>query len=76
LPRTLFYTYLGTYFGVTFQELITTYDETREIPLKLQGMVSQFNYVLLAVVALIAVIFAAYWLITRRYSEEKETKSI
>jgi len=69
LPRTLFYTYLGTYFGVTFQELITTYDQTGEIPLKLQGMVSQFNYVLLAVVAVIAVIFVVYTFVTRRYSE-------
>jgi uncharacterized membrane protein YdjX (TVP38/TMEM64 family) len=76
LPRTLFYTLLGTSFGVTFQELIDYYNKYREIPPKLQGMVSQFNYVLLGVVAVIAVIFVAYWLITRRYSEEKETKSI
>ena len=72
LPRTLFYTYLGTYFGVTFQELITTYDETGEIPLKLQGMVSQFNYVLLTVAAVIAVIFVVYTFVTRRYSEGNE----
>jgi uncharacterized membrane protein YdjX (TVP38/TMEM64 family) len=76
LPRTLFYTLLGTSFGVTFQELIDYYNKYREIPPKLQGMVSQFNYVLLGVVAVIAVIFVAYWLITRRYSGEKETKSI
>lgn len=76
LPRTLFYTYLGTYVGVTFQTLISTYDETREIPPELQDMVSQFNYFLLAVVVAIAVIFVVYTLVTRRYSEDKETKSI
>ncbi len=76
LPRTLFYTYLGTYFGVTFQELIDHYRATGDIPPELQSMVSQFNYVLLAVVAVIAVIFVVYWLVTRRYTAEKETKSI
>jgi uncharacterized membrane protein YdjX (TVP38/TMEM64 family) len=76
LPRTLFYTTLGRYFGVSFDQLIQSYRETGEIPAELQGMVSQFNYVLLGVVAVIAVIFVAYWLVTRRYSEEKETKSI
>jgi len=76
LPRTLFYTSLGSFFGVTFQELIDHYKLTGEIPAELQGMVSQFNYVLLGAVAVIAVIFVAYWLVTRRYSEEKETKSI
>jgi uncharacterized membrane protein YdjX (TVP38/TMEM64 family) len=76
LPRTLFYTYLGTYFGVTFQELIDHYRATGDIPPELQSMVSQFNYVLLGVVAVIAVIFVVYWLVTRRYTAEKETKSI
>jgi uncharacterized membrane protein YdjX (TVP38/TMEM64 family) len=76
LPRALFYTYLGTYFGVTFQELIDHYRATGDIPPELQSMVSQFNYVLLAVVAVIAVIFVVYWLVTRRYTAEKETKSI
>ena len=61
---------------LTFQELIASYKETGDIPPELQNMVSQFNYVLLAVVAVIAVIFVVYWLVTRRYSEEKETKSI
>ena len=75
LPRTLFYTSLGTFFGVTFQELIDYYRTTGEIPPELQGMVSQFNYVLLAVVAVIAVIFVVYWFVTHRYAE-KETKSI
>jgi uncharacterized membrane protein YdjX (TVP38/TMEM64 family) len=72
LPRTLFYTSLGSFFGVTFQQLIESYRATGEIPVELQSMVSQFNYVLLAVVAVIAVIFVVYTLVTRRYSEEKE----
>ena len=72
LPRTLFYTSLGSFFGVTFQELIDHYKLTEEIPPELQSMVTQFNYLLLGVVAVIAVIFVAYWLVTRRYTEEKE----
>jgi len=76
LPRALFYTSLGSFFGVTFQELMDHYKLTGEIPPNLQQMVSQFNYVLLGVVAVIAVIFVVYWLVTRRYTEEKETKSI
>lgn len=72
LPRTLFYTYLGTYLGVTFQTLISTYDETREIPIELQGMVSQFNYVLLAAVVVIGIIFVVYTFVTRRYSQDSE----
>ena len=76
LPRTLFYTSLGTFFGVTFQELMDSYKETGQIPVELQEMVSYFNYVLLAVVAVIAVIFVIYWFVTRKYAAEKETKSI
>ena len=76
LPRTLFYTYLGTLFGVTFQELVESYKATGDIPPALQSMVSQFNLVLLALVAVIAAIFVVYWLVTRRYTEEKETKTI
>ena len=76
LPRTLFYTSLGGFFGVTFQELMDHYKETGEIPQNLQKMVSDFNYVLLAVVAVIAAIFVVYWLVTRRYAAKKETKSI
>jgi uncharacterized membrane protein YdjX (TVP38/TMEM64 family) len=72
LPRALFYTSLGSFFGVTFQELIDHYKRTGEIPAELQGMVTQFNYVLLGVVAVIAVIFVVYWLVTRRYTAEKE----
>jgi len=72
LPRTLFYTSLGSFFGLTFQELIDTYKATGEIPQSLQQMVSDFNYVLLAAVALIAVIFVVYTLVTRRYTAEKE----
>jgi uncharacterized membrane protein YdjX (TVP38/TMEM64 family) len=72
LPRTLFYTSLGSLFGLTFQQLITSYKETGEIPAELQSMVSQFNYVLLGVVAVIAVIFVVYWLVTTRYSGHKE----
>ena len=76
LPRTFFYTYLGRFFGMSFDDLLQYYKVYGEIPVELQGMVSQFNYVLLGVVVVIAVIFVAYWLITRRYSDEKETKSI
>jgi len=76
LPRTLFYTSLGSFFGFTFQELIKSYHDTGKIPPELQSMVSNFNYVLLAVVVVIAVIFVVYWLVTRRYTAEKETKSI
>ena len=76
LPRTLFYTSLGTFFGVTFQDLMDSYKETGQIPVELQEMVSYFNYVLLAVVAVIAVIFVIYWFVTRKYAAEKETKSI
>ena len=72
LPRALFYTTLGSFFGVTFQELLEHYKLTGEIPTELQSMVTQFNYVLLGVVAVIAVIFVVYWLVTRRYTEEKE----
>lgn len=72
LPRTLFYTSLGSFFGVTFQQLIESYRENGEIPSELQSMVSQFNYVLLAVVAVIAVVFVVYWLVTTRYTQKKE----
>jgi uncharacterized membrane protein YdjX (TVP38/TMEM64 family) len=72
LPRTLFYTSLGSFFGVTFQQLIESYKETGEIPVELQSMVSQFNYVLIAVVAVIAVVFVVYWLVTTRYTRKKE----
>jgi uncharacterized membrane protein YdjX (TVP38/TMEM64 family) len=76
IPRTLFYTSLGTYFGLTFQDILTAYRETGTIPAELQGMVTQFNYVMIAVAAVIAVVFLAYTLVTRRYSTPKETKSI
>jgi uncharacterized membrane protein YdjX (TVP38/TMEM64 family) len=76
LPRTLFYTSLGGFFGITFSELIESYKTTGEIPPELQSMVSQFNYILLAVVAIIVAIFVVYWFVTTRYSTEKETKSI
>jgi uncharacterized membrane protein YdjX (TVP38/TMEM64 family) len=72
LPRALFYTSLGSYFGVTFQQLLDHYRLYGEIPSNLQNMVTQLNYVLLGVVALIAVIFVVYWLVTRRYTAEKE----
>lgn len=72
LPRTLFYTSLGSFFEVTFQQLIESYRENGEIPVELQSMVSQFNYVLLAVVAVIVVIFVVYTLVTRRYTVEKD----
>jgi uncharacterized membrane protein YdjX (TVP38/TMEM64 family) len=72
LPRALFYTSLGSFFGVTFQQLIEHYRLYGEVPPELQSMVTQFNYVLLGVVAVIAVIFVVYWLVTRRYTAEKE----
>jgi uncharacterized membrane protein YdjX (TVP38/TMEM64 family) len=71
LPRTLFYTSLGGFFGVTFQELIESYKETGKIPQSLQQMVSDFNYVLLALVIVITVIFLVYTLITRKYTAQK-----
>ena len=73
LPRTLFYTSLGSLFGLTFQELIDSYRATGEIPTELQSMVSQFNYVLLAVVIMIAVIFVVYTFVTKRYSKGTES---
>lgn len=76
LPRALFYASLGGFFGLTFQELIKSYRDTGEIPQNLQKMLSDFNYVLLGAVAVIAAIFVVYWLVTRRYTAEKETKSI
>jgi len=72
VPRTLFYTSLGSFFEVSFQDFIESYTATGDIPPELQGMVTQFNYVLLAVVAVIAVIFVAYWFVTNRYSGAKE----
>lgn len=72
LPRALFYASLGGFFGVKFQELIDSYRDTGEIPQNLQQMVSQFKYVLLGVVAVIAVILVVYWLVTRKYTVEKE----
>jgi uncharacterized membrane protein YdjX (TVP38/TMEM64 family) len=76
LPRALFYASLGGFFGVTFHELVDHYRDTGEIPQNLQKMLSDFNYVLLGAVAVIAAIFVVYWLVTRRYTAEKETKSI
>ena len=72
LPRTFFYTYLGTYVGITFDALIEAYDTTGEIPVNLQDMVSQFNYVLVAAVVAIGVIFIVYTLVTKRYSKVRE----
>jgi len=76
LPRALFYTSLGGIFGLTFNELIESYKATGDIPTELQSMVSQFNYILLAVVALIVIIFVVYWFVTTRYTSTKETKII
>lgn len=76
LPRAFFYAFLGGYFGVTFQELIEYYEHYREIPAELLGPLSTFNYFLLAAVAGLAVILVVYWLVTRRYTITKETKSI
>jgi uncharacterized membrane protein YdjX (TVP38/TMEM64 family) len=72
LPRALFYTSLGSFFGVTFQDLLSHYKEYGEIPIELQSMVTQFNYVLLGVVVMIAIIFLAYTLVIRRYTREKK----
>jgi len=76
LPRAFFYAFLGGYFGVTFQELIAYYEQYKEIPAELQGPLSTFNYVLLAAVLGLAIILVVYWLVTRRYTTTKETKSI
>ena len=72
IPRALFYTSLGTFFGVTFQELIENYQLTGEIPKTLQKMVADFNLVLLSVVIIIAIIFITYWFITRKYATKKK----
>lgn len=76
LPRAFFYAFLGGYFGVTFQDLIDYYEQYREIPAELQGPLSIFNYILLAAVAGLAMILVLYWLVTRRYTTTRETKSI
>jgi uncharacterized membrane protein YdjX (TVP38/TMEM64 family) len=76
LPRAFFYAFLGGYFGVTFQDLITHYEQYHEIPLELQGPLSTFNYILLAAVVGLTAILVVYWLVTRRYMASKETKSI
>lgn len=76
IPRTLFYTSVGGFFGVTFQELIVQYHATKEIPETLQGPLAFFNIILFAVVAAIAIILIVYWLVTRRYASKKEPKGI
>ena len=48
----------------------------RHIPSELQGALSTFNLVLLAAVAVLATILIVYWLVTRKYTAKKETKSI
>jgi uncharacterized membrane protein YdjX (TVP38/TMEM64 family) len=75
-PRAFFYAFLGGYFGVTFQDLITHYEQYHEIPSELQGPLSTFNYILLAAVAGLTAILIVYWLVTRRYMASRETKSI
>jgi uncharacterized membrane protein YdjX (TVP38/TMEM64 family) len=75
LPRTLFYTTFGILFDVTFDQLLASYQETGEIPAELQGLVTQFNYVLLGVVAVVATILIVYWRVMRRYTAEKELAS-
>ena len=75
-PRAFFYAFLGGYFGVTFQDLIDHYEQYGEIPSELQGALSTFNLVLLAAVAVLATILIVYWLVTRKYTAKKETKSI
>ena len=76
LPRTLFYTSLGSFFGISLKELLDSYKETGEIPANLQQLVSDFNYVLLGLIGAIAIVVLIYWFITTKYTTERETKSI
>jgi uncharacterized membrane protein YdjX (TVP38/TMEM64 family) len=76
LPRALFYTFLGNYFGGTLQDLIEHYSKYGEIPPELHGTLFTFNLILLTIVMVIGAILIIYWLLTQRYSQGKEDKSI
>jgi len=76
LPRALFYAFLGDYFGGTLQELIEHYSEHGEIPPELHGTLFMFNVILLTIVIVIGSMLIIYWVLTQRYSQGKEDKSI
>jgi len=76
LPRTLFYAFLGDYFGGTLQDLIKYYSEHGEIPSELHGTLFMFNSILLTIVIVIGSMLIIYWVFTQRYSQGKEDKSI
>ena len=76
LPRALFYAFLGGYFEGTLQELMEYYREYGKIPSELHGTLFRFNIILLTIVIVMASILIVYWVVTRRYSQGKETKSI
>jgi len=71
LPRAFFYAFLGEYFSVTLTELIQNYPE---VPPELEGTMFMFNIILLTIVMIMASILIVYWVVTRRYSQGKETK--
>jgi len=71
-PRVLFYAFLGDYFGGTLQDLV----EYGEIPPELHGTVFMFNVILFTIVMVIGSILIIYWVLTQRYSQGKEDKSI
>jgi len=73
LPRALFYAFLGDYFNITLEKLIQHYPE---VPPELEGTMLMFNIILLTMVVVMASILIAYWFVTRRYAQGKETKSI
>jgi len=75
-PRALFYAFLGNYFGGTLQELIEHYSRYGEIPPELHGTMFMFNVILLAIVIVIGTMLILYWVLTQRYSQRKEDKSI
>jgi len=76
LPRVLFYAFLGDYFGGTLQDLIEHYSRYGEIPPELHGTLFMFNIILLTIVIVIGSMLIIYWLLTQRYSQGKEDKSI
>jgi len=74
-PRVLFYAFLGDYFGGTLQDLIE-YSKDGGIPPELHGTLLMFNLILLTIVIVIGSILIIYWILTQRYSQRKEDKSI
>jgi len=70
-PRVAFYAFLGYYFGGTLQDIAHG-----EIPPELHGTLFMFNIILLTIVIAIGSMLVIYWVLTQRYSQGKEDKSI